>query len=144
MGGFLDNSQDSQSSSKYTLSEINITPFVDVLLVLLIIFMVTAPFAMSGVNVELPKSAAKSLAVSGDPIILTVTTSGEFFLQKERVKESELINKLRIAKGSTPADKIVAYVRADKNVPYGRVMIAMAAMQSSGIRKIGMMGEKQN
>jgi biopolymer transport protein ExbD len=142
MGGFGENQQ--ESSSKYSISEINITPFVDVLLVLLIIFMVTAPFAMSGVNIELPKSAAKSLNVSGDPIILTVTRNGEFYLQKIKLREVELVNKLRAAKGSLSADKVVAYVRADTDVPYGKVMVAMAAMQNAGIKKIGMMGEKQN
>lgn len=121
------------------ITEINITPFVDVILVLLIIFMVTAPFAVSGVNVQLPRNQAKPLALSGDPLVVSVSEAGEFYLGKNRVLGSELTAKIKAAvQGEKEAS---LYIRADKKVPYGRVMEAMAAAQIAGVRKIGMMGE---
>ena len=121
------------------MTDINITPFVDVILVLLIIFMVTAPFAVSGVNVQMPRNQAKPLSLNGDPVVLSVTSTGEFFLGKTKVLASELTAKLKAAKNDEKEASI--YIRADKAVPYGRVAEAMAAAQAAGIRKIGMMGE---
>lgn len=121
------------------MTEINITPFVDVILVLLIIFMVTAPFAVSGVNVQLPKSQAKPLVMAGEPLVLSVSEKGEFFLGKNSVEKSTLVDKLKAAKGNEKESSI--YIRADRKVPYGAVMEAMGAAQAAGIVKIGMMGE---
>jgi biopolymer transport protein TolR len=123
------------------ISEINITPFVDVILVLLIIFMVTAPFAVSGVNVQLPQSQAKALKLSGDPIVLSVTPQGQFFLQKIAVADGELVAKIQAAIGSDKEASV--YIRADKTVPYGKVMEAMGAAQAAGASRIGMMGESR-
>lgn len=124
------------------MTEINITPFVDVILVLLIIFMVTAPFAVSGVNVQLPQSQAKPLKLSGDPLVLSVTPQGLFYLQKMEVPEAELVPKIKAAIGNDTAASI--YIRADKSVPYGKVMEAMGAAQAAGVSKIGMMGESRS
>jgi len=124
------------------ISEINITPFVDVILVLLIIFMVTAPFAISGVNVQLPQSQAKALTLSGDPTVLSITPAGSFFLQKIEVPEAELVAKIKAAIGNAKESSI--YIRADKTVPYGKVMEAMGAAQAAGVAKIGMMGESRS
>jgi TolR protein len=121
------------------ISEINITPFVDVILVLLIIFMVTAPFAVSGVNVQLPQSKAKPLKLTGDPLVLSISSSGDFYLSKIEVDQEDLVEKIRAAIGSNKEASI--YIRADKAVPYGKVMLAMGAAQSAGVAKIGMMGE---
>ena len=124
------------------ISEINITPFVDVILVLLIIFMVTAPFAISGVNVQLPQSQAKALTLPGDPMVLSITPAGAFFLQKIEVPETELVAKIKAAIGNAKDSSI--YIRADKTVPYGKVMEAMGAAQAAGVAKIGMMGESRS
>lgn len=122
-------------------ADINVTPFVDVLLVLLIIFMVTAPFAVSGVNVQLPSSQAKPLKLAGDPMVLSVSASGDFYLSKVRVPAGELVDKIKAAVGSQKDASI--YIRADKAVPYARVMEAMGAAQAAGVAKIGMMGESK-
>ncbi len=121
------------------LAEINITPLVDVMMVLLIILMVAAPFAVSGVDVRLPSSKAKTMAITGDPIVLSVTPSGQFFLGKSQVASKDLVEKLKAAKGSEKDPGF--YIRADRAVPYGRVMEAMAAAQRAGMLRIGMLGE---
>lgn len=139
LGGDGDSGNSSMFANKSMMTEINITPFVDVILVLLIIFMVTAPFAVSGVNVQLPRSQAKPLTLSGDPLVLSVTETGEFYLSKAKVPANELVAKLKAAKGSEKEASI--YIRADKKVPYGKVMEAMGAAQAAGIGRIGMMGE---
>ena len=134
-----DSGNSSMFANKGMMTDINITPFVDVILVLLIIFMVTAPFAVSGVNVQLPRSQAKPLTLSGDPLVLSVSEGGEFFLGKAKVASGDLLAKLKAAKSSDKEASI--YIRADKKVPYGKVMEAMGAAQAAGISRIGMMGE---
>ena len=121
------------------LADINITPFVDVMLVLLIIFMVTAPFAVSGVDVQLPKSKTKTLPLGQDPVVVSVNERGEFLIGKVAVKQLDLETKLQtaIAGQDTPT----VFIRADKDVPYAKVMDAMAAAHTAGAKKIGMMGE---
>lgn len=121
------------------LADINITPFVDVVLVLLIILMVAAPFAVSGVDVRLPSSKAKPLSLGGDPLILSITSDGKFVLGKSRIPSRELADKLKVARGAEKEASI--YIRADRAVPYGKVMEAMAAAQQAGIHRIGMLGE---
>ena len=124
------------------LAEINMTPFVDVCLVLLIIFMVTAPFAVSGVNVRLPETQAKSLSLSNESLILSVTKKGEFYLGKNRISENELVPKIKgLVVGE---EKRPIFIRADKDVPYEKVMIAMAAAQNAGVERIGMIGENKH
>lgn len=130
-----------RSKSKL-LAEINMTPFVDVCLVLLIIFMVTAPFAISGVNIRIPKTEAKPLSMSNGSLILSVTKKGEFFLGKNKVLENELITKIKAAAGGESKSPI--FIRADKDVPYSKVMTAMAAAQNAGVERIGMIGEAQH
>jgi biopolymer transport protein TolR len=121
------------------LADINITPFVDVMLVLLIIFMITAPFAVSGVDVQLPKSKTKTLSLGQDPVVVSVSSQGEYFLGKVLVKQAELQSKLQTAIASQ--DVPTVFIRADKDVPYAKVMGAMAAAHTAGAKKIGMMGE---
>ncbi len=124
------------------LSDINITPFVDVMLVLLIIFMVTAPFAVSGVDVQLPKSKTKTLSLGQDPVVVSVSGKGEFFIGKVAVKQPDLQIKLQTAIAGQ--DIPTVFIRADKDVPYAKVMDAMAAAHTAGAKKIGMMGEGQS
>lgn len=123
-------------------SEINMTPFVDVCLVLLIIFMVTAPFAVSGVNVRVPETQAKALSMSNESLILSVNKKGEFYLGKEKILENELIVKIKAI--TSGQEKVPIFIRADKEVPYEKVMIAMAAAQNAGVERIGMIGENKH
>jgi len=123
------------------LAEINMTPFVDVCLVLLIIFMVTAPFAVSGVNVKVPQTKAKALSMSNESLILSITKKGEFYLGKFKVSENDLVPKIKAA--AAGEEKTPIFIRADKEVPYEKVMIAMAAAQNAGVERIGMIGENK-
>lgn len=132
---------DNYRSKLSPLAEINMTPFVDVCLVLLIIFMVTAPFAVSGVNVRLPQTQAKSLSLSNESLILSVTKNGSFYLGKHGVKESDLSSKIKEAVSGQ--EKSAIFIRADKDVPYGKIMEAMVAANQAGVEKIGMIGENK-
>ena len=123
------------------LAEINMTPFVDVCLVLLIIFMVTAPFAISGINIKLPETKAKPLAMTAKSLVLSVSKKGEFYLDKIHVPENNLVIKIKDASSETQKNSI--FIRADKDVSYEKVMTAMAAAQSAGIERIGMIGENK-
>lgn len=137
--GLGENNSDGFFGKQGAISEINITPLVDVMMVLLIILMVAAPFAVSGVSVQLPSSKAKPIALGANPIVLSINTSGQFYLGKSLVGAKDLVDKLRAARGSEK--DVGIYIRADKFVPYGRVMEAMAAAQRAGIHRIGMLGE---
>jgi TolR protein len=135
-------SEGSESSSfgrSSLLADINITPFVDVMLVLLIIFMVTAPFAVSGVDIQLPKSKAKTLSLGQDPVVVSVSERGEFFLGKKAVRKEELTGKIQTALAGQELPTV--FIRADRDVAYSKVMDAMTAAQNAGAKKIGMMGE---
>ena len=124
------------------ISEINMTPFVDVCLVLLIIFMVTAPFAISGVNVQLPKtSQAKPLSLSGESLVLSINKKGEFYLGKVYVKDSNLVSQIK--NSIKDQDRPAIFIRADDGVPYGKVMAAMTAAQKAGVERIGMVGDNK-
>ena len=106
-------------SRKEPMSEINVTPFVDVMLVLLIIFMVTAPLLTVGVQVDLPESAADSLPDDQEPLTLSINSKGEIYIQEHQVTSKKMIPKLlAIAKNRTDTR---IYVTGDKNINYGRV-----------------------
>jgi biopolymer transport protein TolR len=131
------------SGSKSAISDLNVTPLVDVLLVLLIIFMVTTPLAISGVNVQLPKSNLKSMAVDNqkakEPLVISISQAGDFYLGKEKLQPSNMIMKL--SKARTEDNEAQIFVRADRGVIYAKVMEAMSAAQVAGFTKIGMLGE---
>ena len=118
------------------VAEINVTPLVDVMLVLLIIFMVTAPMMTQGIEVELPKTTSKALRQHEEPLVVTINNRGEIYLGRIKVKESLLIQQLR----SLPAErkKESIYLRADKKVPYGLVVSTMAAIRRAGFTRLGM------
>lgn len=128
-------------ASSGTLTDINVTPFVDVVLVLLIIFMVTAPFAVSGVSIDLPRNDTSSLPSQKDPIVLTVTADEQFYLGEERILPESLLETLKRLHETDAAQTHSIYIRADRKVPYGSVMRAMEAAKQAGFRKIGMMGK---
>ena len=129
----------SKSRSRTLMIDINVTPFVDVMLVLLIVFMVTAPMLTVGVPVNLPDSNADSLPDDKEPLTLTINSKGEIFIQKTKVGFSELIPKLlAIAKNRTDTR---IYVRGDKNIDYGRVMEVMGKLSGSGFSKVALISE---
>jgi biopolymer transport protein TolR len=126
-------------SSKDPISEINVTPFVDVMLVLLIIFMVTAPFLTVGVQVDLPESAADSLPDEQEPLTLSINSKGEIFIQETQVEFDKIIAKiLAIAKNRTDPR---IYVRGDKTINYGRVLEIMGMLSGSGFTKVALISE---
>jgi len=126
-------------SRKEPMSEINVTPFVDVMLVLLIIFMVTAPLLTVGVQVDLPESAADSLPDDQEPLTLSVNSKGEIYIQEHQVTYQKMIPKLlAIAKNRTDTR---IYVRGDKTINYGRVLEIMGLLSGSGFTKVALISE---
>jgi biopolymer transport protein TolR len=121
------------------LSEINVTPLVDVMLVLLIIFMVTAPMLSMGIDVNLPRVKAKSVDVTEEKLILTVNDSKEIFINKNKLPLGELNSKLE-AIFANRIDREV-FLRADKNVPYGFIVEVMSEVRKAGVDKLGMITE---
>ncbi len=119
------------------MSEINVTPFVDVMLVLLIIFMVAAPLLTTGVPVELPKATASALpAEEEQPLTVTLTADGRVMLQETEVPLDTLVPKLRAIAAERQNDKV--FLRADGSIPYEAVMQVMGALNAGGFRSIGL------
>ena len=119
------------------MSELNVTPFVDVMLVLLIIFMVAAPLLTVGVPVELPKTAAGALPVDQEePLTVTITADGGVQIQTTQTARDELIPKLRAISAERVSDRV--YLRADGAVPYAQVMEIMGALNAGGFANIGL------
>jgi biopolymer transport protein TolR len=127
------------------LSEINVTPFVDVMLVLLVIFMVTAPILYQGVDVNLPKVESRPMpaAEREKKILLTLNNKGEIFIEDEQLELSNLKTEIRkrIIKKGRRIESEDIYLRADTDVPYGSVMKVMAELQKAGVTKIGLVTE---
>jgi len=125
----------------HPLSEINVTPFVDVMLVLLIIFMVTAPMMQQGVDVDLPETTTQPIRVQDEPLILTVQKDGKVHVGRREIAQSELKDKLvAIFEGR---DSRELFLRADKEAPYGVVVKALAAAREAGATKLGMVTEPE-
>lgn len=121
------------------MSEINVTPFVDVMLVLLIIFMVTAPLLTVGVEVDLPETTANPIVGQDEPLAISITAAGEIFLQDTQVTMEDLVPTLeRISERNYEAR---IFVRADQTVDYGRVMQAMGRMNRAGYTRIALVTE---
>jgi len=119
------------------MSEINVTPFVDVMLVLMIIFMVAAPMLTVGVPIELPKTAATALpSEQEEPLTITMTAEGQLMIQTQEVAEGDLIPKLQAVSAERTSDKI--FLRADGAIPYSRVAQVMGALNAGGFRNIGL------
>ncbi len=119
------------------MSEINVTPFVDVMLVLLIVFMVTAPLLTAGVPVDLPKTRAPNMGQDKEPLSVTIAKDGTIFLQKLAVPMDELVPKLQAIAGNGYDQRI--YVRGDQTVDYGQVMQVMGLLSSAGFTRIGLL-----
>lgn len=120
----------------HPMSDINVTPFVDVMLVLLIVFMVTAPLLTVGVPVDLPKTKAQALGQDREPLSVTIRRDGHIYLQNVQVPEDQLIAKLSAIAANGYDQRI--FVRGDKSVDYGRVMEVMAEISAAGFTHIGL------
>ncbi len=124
------------------MSDINVTPFVDVMLVLLIVFMVSAPLLTVGVPIDLPQSQAKALQQDNEPLTVSVNVDGQVFLQKDQIQLDDLVPKLKAiidARGGNPNELI--YVRGDKKVDYGTMMRVMGRISGAGYHKVALVTE---
>jgi len=128
------------------MADINVVPYIDVMLVLLIIFMVTAPLLNLGVDIELPKSNARSLENKTDPVVVTVDQDGAMFLtlgraEREALDEAALVEKVSAFVRANP--NVPVLIGGDERVPYGRVYQAMVLMQQAGAPRVGLMSAPQ-
>jgi biopolymer transport protein TolR len=121
------------------MSEINVTPMVDVMLVLLIIFMVSAPLLTVGVAIDLPQTQAKSLDQDREPLTVTVNDKGQVYLQNTDIKLDELVPKLQAITKNGTDERI--YVRGDRKVDYGTVMRVMGRLSAAGYRRVALITE---
>jgi biopolymer transport protein TolR len=134
------------SKKRRAVSEINVVPYIDVMLVLLIIFMITAPIVQQGVEVELPKLAANSLPPEQqEPVILTVSKTGEYYLNvgdnlKKPVSDDVVAERVALILKLKPQTPVL--VRGDKQADYGAVTTAMVLLQSAGVEKVGLMTDQ--
>jgi biopolymer transport protein TolR len=126
---------------KPVMAEINVTPMVDVMLVLLIIFMVSAPLLTVGVQIDLPQTQAKSLDQDKEPLTVTVNTKGEVYLMNSEIKVDELVPKLKAITDARGGAEERIYVRGDKNVNYGTVMRVMGRLSAAGFRRVALVTE---
>jgi biopolymer transport protein TolR len=126
---------------KPVMAEINVTPMVDVMLVLLIIFMVSAPLLTVGVPIDLPQTKAKSLDQDKEPLTISVNTKGEIYLQNSEIKIEELVAKLQAVTQARGGSDERIYVRGDKKVDYGTVMRVMGRLSSAGFRRVALVTE---
>jgi biopolymer transport protein TolR len=126
---------------KPVMAEINVTPMVDVMLVLLIIFMVSAPLLTVGVPIDLPQTKAKSLDQDKEPLTVSVNTKGEIYLQNSEIKIEELVAKLQAVTQARGGSDERIYVRGDKKVDYGTVMRVMGRLSAAGFRRVALVTE---
>jgi biopolymer transport protein TolR len=123
------------------MSEINVTPLVDVMLVLLIVFMVTAPLLSAGVPIDLPESKAQPLSLEKEPITVTVDQQGRIFVKEEEVTLDQLVPKLNQIAVTGLDERI--YVRGDRTASYGTIMQVMGTINGAGFRRIGLVALKE-
>ena len=123
------------------MAEINVTPMVDVMLVLLIIFMVSAPLLTVGVPIDLPQTQAKSLDQDKEPLTVSVNTKGEVYLQNSEIKMDELVPKLQAITQARGGNDERIYVRGDRKVDYGTVMRVMGRLSAAGFRRVALLTE---
>ena len=122
------------------MAEINVTPFVDVMLVLLVVFMVTAPLLTVGVSVELPESAAAPIPGQDEPLAVSIDAGGRVFIQDSEVSLETLIPRLQAITQNNPDARI--FVRGDKSIDYGRVMEVMGTLNGAGFNRVALITER--
>lgn len=128
-----------QRGGRAVMADINVTPLVDVMLVLLVIFMVTAPMMQQGVQVNLPKANTKAMAQAEETVIVTVDKNGKIFINKDEVPANDL--RPRLTDMFAGREKKEIFLKADAGVPYGDVVRAMADIKGAGIERLGMVTE---
>lgn len=121
------------------MSEINVTPLVDVMLVLLIVFMVAAPLLTVGVPVDLPQTQAPPITEPKEPLVITINGEGRIFIQETEVPTDSLVPRLQAITGSNP--DALLYVRGDRGINYGRVVEVMSLVSTAGFRKVSLIAE---
>ncbi|MDA7984740.1 MAG: biopolymer transporter ExbD [Alphaproteobacteria bacterium] len=126
-------------SRRPVMSEINVTPFVDVMLVLLIVFIITAPLLTAGVPVDLPKSQAKPLSEPVEPLVITLDAAGDIYLQETPVPLAALVARLEAVVASKSDTRI--YIRADAGLAYGEVIALMGHVQAAGFERVALVSE---
>ena len=136
---YLVNSNGKRSAYK-PMSEINVTPLVDVMLVLLVVFMVTAPLLTVGVPVDLPQTQAAPINEPKEPLVISINSEGKVYLQETAVEVDQLIPRLQAITNNNPTASI--YVRGDRAVNYGRVLEVMGLVNSAGFSKVALVSEQ--
>ena len=131
-----------QDDTDDVMNEINMTPMVDIMLVLLIIFIITVPVMKHSVNIDLPRATNEAQNIKPETVRLSVDAQGAYFLNEAQVTDAELVPLLKAAAAQNPQPDL--HIRGDKNVRYERVAQAMAAAQQAGLRKIGFITEPKN
>jgi biopolymer transport protein TolR len=131
----------SRGARRRVMSEINVTPMVDVMLVLLIIFMVSAPLLTVGVPIDLPQSQAKSLDNDKEPLTVSVNNKGEIFLQNAEIKPDDLVLKLQAIAQARGGNDARIFVRGDRKVDYGTMMQVMGRLSGAGFTKVALVTE---
>ena len=129
-----------ESSGYRPMAEINVTPLVDVMLVLLIIFMITAPLMMAQLPIELPKAGAEDMGKPPEPLIVALDAQGQFYIGSDVVPAAELPGRLKALADKDP-DQVV-YVRADQGIPYGKVMELLGTVGTAGFFHISLMSDQ--
>lgn len=129
----------SRNGDRGTMSQINVTPLVDVMLVLLVIFMVTAPMMQQGVQVNLPKAETKALPAQEETVVVSIERSGKVFINTTEVPADELRSKLSSMFANRSKKEV--FLKADRDVPYGEVVKTMADIKGAGIERLGMVTE---
>jgi biopolymer transport protein TolR len=128
-----------ENGGRYAMSQINVTPLVDVMLVLLIIFMVTAPMMQQGMQVNLPKAEAKALTAHEDNVVVTIERNGRLYINSAEIPADELRSRLDGIFAAKSKKDI--FLKADRDVPYGEVVKTMAVIKGAGIERLGMVTE---
>jgi biopolymer transport protein TolR len=129
----------SRKSKSRILNEINVTPFVDVMLVLLIIFMVTSPLLVSGVNVDLPENSLNALNADKEPLSITVDSQGKIYIQNTPIEYAQLVDKLKAITSEKHDSRI--FIRGDKRVDYGKIMEVVSQINAAGYEKVTLISE---
>jgi biopolymer transport protein TolR len=123
------------------MAEINVTPLVDVMLVLLVVFMITAPLLTVGVPVDLPQTQAPSINEQKEPLVISVDKAGDIYIQETQVPTESLVSRLEAITGNNP--DAILYVRGDKAINYGRVLEVMSLVSSAGFRKVSLIAQPE-
>jgi biopolymer transport protein TolR len=136
------NSPNKSNKKRKVMSEINVTPFVDVMLVLLIIFMVTAPMLVTGVNVDLPQASTSPVSAQEEPLTVSIDKSDKIYLMNSEINKKDLVAKLKNILDEKKESRI--FVRADKRSNYGYVMEIMGKISQAGFKKISLITDGSN